>query len=143
MKYVTGDLFNSKDNLCHCVSADLKMGAGIAKHFKEKFGNVKDLKLQKPKIGHVLVLQETLEDDEKKIRYIFYLVTKEHYYDLPKLSDLDTTLKMLNNILNIYKETSISMPRIGCGLDKLNWKDVSTLIDLRLSTKLVTVYSLK
>lgn len=31
---INGNLFDSSDSLCHCVSTDLKMGKGIAIEFK-------------------------------------------------------------------------------------------------------------
>jgi hypothetical protein len=51
---VEGDLFEVKDSpLAHCVSADLVMGAGIAKQFREKFQGVSDLRAQKLSVGEV------------------------------------------------------------------------------------------
>ena len=43
-----GDLFDcpETDSLVHCVSADLRMGKGIAVIFKKKFGGVEELRLQ-------------------------------------------------------------------------------------------------
>ena len=34
---VFGNVFDSKDSIAHCVSADFKTSAGIARHFKRKF----------------------------------------------------------------------------------------------------------
>lgn len=44
-----GDLFScsEKDALAHCVSADFRMGKGIAVLFKQKFGGVQELKDQR------------------------------------------------------------------------------------------------
>ncbi len=68
--YVNGDLFQSKDSsLAHCVSSDLRMGAGIARSFRDFFGRVEELRSRKPKVGSCLFLQQNN-------RYIFYLVTK-------------------------------------------------------------------
>ena len=43
-----GNLFSVNENvsLAHCVSADMAMGKGIAKLFKEKFNQVENLKKQ-------------------------------------------------------------------------------------------------
>ena len=45
---VKGDLFScDKDaSLAHCVSADLRMGKGIATTFKTRFGGVNELRSQ-------------------------------------------------------------------------------------------------
>lgn len=137
MNYIRDNLFTSTDNLCHCVSADLYMGAGIAKIFKEKFGNVENLRNQKPKIGSVLILEEMIDN---RPRFIFYLVTKNRYRDLPTLEAMELVLCNLNKQMNLLKLSSISMPKIGCGLDKLKWKDVEQLINKHLSKKYITVY---
>ena len=46
IQIIKGDLFTCSNNasLAHCISRDLAMGKGIAKLFKEKFGNVKQLR---------------------------------------------------------------------------------------------------
>ncbi|CAH2221431.1 Hypothetical predicted protein [Pelobates cultripes] len=45
---VKGDLFScpSTDSLAHCISADCRMGAGIALQFKKRFKRVEELKSQ-------------------------------------------------------------------------------------------------
>ena len=44
----TGNLFSCPDSesLAHCISADVRMGKGIAVSFKTKFGGVDELKSQ-------------------------------------------------------------------------------------------------
>lgn len=56
IKYITGDLFKSKDCLAHCVSKDLRMSRGIAVEFKRRFGGMLDLASQKKQIGEVACL---------------------------------------------------------------------------------------
>ena len=43
-----GDLFScpGSEALAHCISADARMGKGIAVLFKNKFGGVDDIKSQ-------------------------------------------------------------------------------------------------
>ncbi len=45
---IRGDLFSAPSNvsLAHCVSRDMNMGKGIATLFRDKFGQVKELKEQ-------------------------------------------------------------------------------------------------
>ena len=45
---VKGDLFSCPDDesLAHCISADIRMGKGIAVIFKNKFGGIEELKKQ-------------------------------------------------------------------------------------------------
>ena len=88
---------------------------------------------QKPEVGKCVFLQDGN-------RYIFYLITKEKYWQKPSLNSLVNSLKHMNELMNKYKLKSVSMPKIGCGLDKLEWKDVSLQINKILNDKRCTVY---
>ena len=72
LREIVGDLFAapSDHSLAHCVSEDLHMSQGIAKQFKNRFGNIEELLLQSPKVGNVVFLKSGE-------RYIYYLVTKK------------------------------------------------------------------
>ena len=72
LREIVGDLFAAPSNhsLAHCVSEDLHMSQGIAKQFKNQFGNIEELLLQSPKVGSVVYLKSGE-------RYIYYLVTKK------------------------------------------------------------------
>lgn len=122
---IRGDLFSANTSLAHCVSKDFKMGAGIAYEFKKRFDNVEKLKLwsNNHNVGDVAVIQI---DNNK---FIFYLVTKNFYYQKPTYQTLELSLLCLKSKcidLNIKK---LSIPKIGCGLDKLNWKLVKKKIE--------------
>jgi O-acetyl-ADP-ribose deacetylase (regulator of RNase III) len=120
---IQGDLFSVKKNfaLAHCVSNDFEMGSGIAKSFKEKFGKVNKLKSQKCKIGDCAYLK-------LNNRYIFYLITKNYYYEKPTYDNLRSSLEKMKDLIlrnNIYK---LAIPKIGCGIDKLDWAKVRGLL---------------
>ena len=117
-----GDLFDCKDNLAHCVSEDLKMGKGIAKIFRNKFGGVADLKKQNKKPGQIAHLKSG-------DRHIFYMVTKERYFQKPKYQHLYESLVDLKDFCVSGGIKSVSMPKIGCGLDKLEWSMVKRYLD--------------
>ena len=123
IKIVKGDLFSSTDeSLCHCVSEDFKMGKGIALTFRKKFGNVDYLKNQNKKVGEVAVLE--FED-----LVIFYLVTKKYYYGKPTYSSLRQCLIEMRDIMVENKIKTLSMPKIGAGLDRLEWPKVQKIIE--------------
>lgn len=71
---VVGDLFAGNycvgDGICHCVSEDMHMGAGIAKHFKKRYGRVAEIVAQNAKVGGCAHIQT---DDNC---WVYYLVTK-------------------------------------------------------------------
>ena len=56
LREVYGDLMRADDSVCHCVSACLGMGKGIAVLFKQRFGRVDELKAQGVGVGGVAVL---------------------------------------------------------------------------------------
>lgn len=123
-KEIQGDLFTTSDkysSLAHCVAKDLGMGKGIATFFKKKYGGIDELKSQELQIGSTGILKR---DD----KYIYYLITKSRSSGYPTLSDLRLSLiQMKNHALN-HGVKMISMPRIGSGLDRLNWDQVKDTI---------------
>ena len=118
-----GDLFDVGSNwaLCHCVSKDLKMGAGIAATFKQRFGGLEDLRRQHVEVGSVGVLQNDG-------RPIYYLVTKAKYSDKPTIENLEASLEALRRRFSVDGVCRLAMPRIGCGLDRLHWESVRNVV---------------
>ncbi len=124
IKEIHGDLFTTSDptsSLAHCVAKDLGMGKGIAIFFKKKYGGVDELRSQDPQIGSVGIL-------ERNGIYIYYLVTKSRSSGYPTLSDLKKSLISMKNHAVRHGVKIISMPRIGSGLDRLDWADVKQTI---------------
>ncbi|RNA12503.1 O-acetyl-ADP-ribose deacetylase 1 [Brachionus plicatilis] len=121
---VNGDLFTVDPDvsLAHCVSEDFKMGKGIAKEFKKRFGSVDQLIGQRVKTGGCAFIK--LDS-----RYIFYLVTKKLFYFKPSYSSVEKSLKELSNLCLRLNVTKLAMPMIGSGLDQLEWDIVSRIID--------------
>jgi len=134
---VKGDLFSSSDCLAHCVSEDLEMGKGIATSFRDKFGQVDVLKSQKRKPGQVAYISVSG-------RYIFYLITKQKYFEKPKYSTLYESLVELRDLCIKYGITDVSVPKIGCGLDKLDWNMVKMYLNsiFKDTPIAITVYSI-
>ena len=120
----TGDLFSapSTTSLAHCISMDCAMGKGIAKQFSERFGRVDEIKRQVVKVGGVAILKV-------KERYVYNLVTKEKYFEKPTMRALSLSLQEMRKHMEENSVTSIAMPKIACGLDLLDWRQVKILIE--------------
>ncbi len=121
---VTGDLFSSTNGhtLVHCISSDCKMGAGIALEFNNRFPDMKSYCLSlNPMIGDALFYH----NKEKKV---FNLVTKKFFHHKPTYYDLEHSLISMKRQLKTLNISQLAMPRIGCGLDRLNWGKVQGII---------------
>lgn len=126
LREISGDLFSAPSNFSigHCVAADLKMGKGIAVKFRDKFGRIAELKEQSVKTGGVAVLK-----DEKNNRYIYYLVTKDLSYQKPTYESLAESLMAMKDHIEENDVQFLALPKIGCGLDGLNWRRVADLLN--------------
>jgi hypothetical protein len=113
----TMDLFDVDESyfLAHCVASDVCMGAGIAVPMNAKFG-----------------LRKALLDSGESLRYptcvltgrVFNLITKERSNGKPTMKTLENALWKMKVLAEGHGVKKIAMPRIGCGLDRLNWPEV-------------------
>lgn len=124
-----GDLFaeeiiSSGYALCHCISSDFALGAGIAKQFA-KMGVKKQLCEKFPKQwngrGYCLIT-------ETNGVVVGNMVTKERYFHKPTLETLRQSLEDFRESALELKLLKIAMPKIGCGLDRLEWLDVRKIV---------------
>lgn len=111
------DLFTVGDEfyLAHCIASDLAMGAGIAVPMNEKFG-----------------LRQAIRDSGESLEHptcvltgrVFNLITKARSNGKPTMKSLVSALWKMKVLAVGQGVTRIAMPRIGCGLDRLNWPEV-------------------
>lgn len=119
--------------LVHCISADFAMGAGIAKEFTRR--GVKARLIEKfqglIEIGDCLITATTGWQLE------FNLVTKKKYWQKPTYNSLKAalinaklySLMVADKGVEKPKPVKLAMPRIGCGLDRLEWSKVKVIIE--------------
>lgn len=132
MKYkeITEDLFNIHDAqaLAHCISADFALGKGIAVEFDKRF----DMKVNLREIAPDYVNEfhrDRIEGDCIFVNGILNLVTKERYFHKPTYRSMEAALLVMRDICEGLHIKRVAIPRIGCGLDGLNWDKVLAVIE--------------
>ncbi|KAJ8957284.1 hypothetical protein NQ318_007848 [Aromia moschata] len=121
------DLFQTPADFClaHCVAADLRMSRGL--HFKKAFGQLEELRRQRPEVGRVL--QITAAEQEKE-RSVFYLVTKQLSHHKPTYQTVWDTLVELRDVLLSQSISSLAIPKIASGLDGLDWRVIRSMLEV-------------
>lgn len=145
IEFKKGDLFNSTDEaLAHCVSKDLAMGAGIAKEFRKRFGKVEFLRQQQCNVGDVAYM-DSWNKKVKTTQTLFYMVTKEKYYQKPTIRSVSKALQRLRYLIIEMGITTLSMPMISTGLDQMSWPLVLQEIETAFygSNVKITIWYLK
>lgn len=124
------DLFSVPDDYClaHCISADFGMGKGIAVEFNSRFGMKQRLREKCPgyldrftrhRVGGDCVLEGR----------VLNLITKERYFHKPTIITMKLALEKMKQLCLENDIRKVAMPAIGAGLDRLNWNDVSRVIN--------------
>ena len=104
--------------LAHCISYDLAMGKGIAVEFQKKY-NLREK------------IRPLLKDwpDCIFVNNVFNLITKQNYWKKPTYKTLVLALLKMKDIALENNIKKIAMPKIGCGLDRLQWGVVREHLD--------------
>jgi len=100
----------------HCIAQDCKMGAGIAVPMKKEF-NLHELGRRVNKYPDCVFYNN-----------VFNLITKEYSNEKPTYESLKSSLEKMKQLVYSHKIKKIAMPKIGCGLDGLDWNKVRTMI---------------
>ena len=133
-------ILDQPNSIGHCISADAQMSKGFAQFLSERVPrlrrNCRRANLLRDQVFHFW--------DSSSRRYIYNLVTKEKYSDKPDLSTLATTLQNMQAHATMHGVSTIPIPKIGCGLDQMNWQDVVELLRniFAYSDIQIVVYSL-
>ena len=131
-----GNLFDTHDSFGHCVSADFKMSAGIARKIRRNYPCTYPTGW-----NHITnpLWPQWLPESK---RYIYHLVTKQKFYQKPTYGTLRASLERMRSHAEQHHVYKISLPCIGSGLDKLEWEQVRQLIQevFRTSPVHITVF---
>jgi len=122
LREIQQDLFAMDEayTLAHCISADARMGAGIAVQFRVRFG--------------LEVLQEQAKQEALEIGRCYpvgrtlNLVTKAKFSNKPTYLSFTRAVESMRDVCEEQGINKLAMPQIGCGLDRLKWDKVSGII---------------
>lgn len=129
-KEIHGDLFSaSKEfSFAHCISKDKALGAGIAKRFRMQFPDmIKKMKSDTFIVGKAYGYT-VLDSKINGKRNILNLVTKDRYFKKPSYASLEESLYSLRDLIVSHHIKNLAIPKLGCGLDRLNWERVASII---------------
>lgn len=128
------DLFSVDDSyfVAHCISSDIKMGAGIAPLIDTAFG----VKSRMERMYGDTILRDFRKIEERDgycgmcivVGRVLNLITKKNYWEKPTYSSMRLALKRMRYECMANGISKVAMPRIGCGLDKLDWGVVREMI---------------
>lgn len=136
MKYFEkkGNLFSlpfEEYQFAQCISADFKMGKGIALQFNRHF-NIKNL-LQS-KYGNFLKYWNIPQSEYfgwcVYCNNVYNLITKKTAWDKPTEQSLNAALHKMKELCLKQDTRKLAMPKIACGLDGMEWDFVSHMIQL-------------
>ena len=110
-------------SLAHCVSQDLKFFRGLAKSFRDEWpGQIYQLKKMDLKVGDVGAIKV-------KDRFVYHLITKEWCNDQPTYDNLRKSLTNMKEHMVENDISEVSLPKIGCGKNRLSWPVVKMMIE--------------
>ena len=104
--------------IVHCISADYVMGKGIALEIEKRYNIRASLKIYgSNKFPDCLVVNN-----------IINMVTKPNYYNKPSYYSFEQALYLVALYCKQNNIERVAMPKIGCGLDRLDWEKCKGLI---------------
>ena len=122
--YGTEDsILQHHNSIGHCISADARMSKGFADILSHRIPGFRST-CRKTRLfmGQVYPFWDSIGK-----RYINNLVTKERVCGKPNISTLSKTLEAMKVHESTNGVSTIAIPKLGCGLDQMNWQEVVKL----------------
>ena len=119
---IQGDVQQSAESIAHCISADFKLGAGNARSLKRSFpAQYPD----KEAIASEVIWPQWIPESQP---FVYHSITEARSFHKPTYKALRAPLEAMQRHAESNNVQRISLPQIGCGLDKLDWQKVRKLI---------------
>jgi len=71
---------------------------------------------------------------------IFYLITKEYYWQKPSYEVFYKSLQNLKEMCMVHKITTLACSRLGCDLDGLKWQVVRNMLGYVFHDSLIYIH---
>lgn len=138
---VDGDIFDackitgiSNLRYAHCISGDCALGAGIAKQFNKEFHIREILQYNcgtNPKLAIGTIARTGV---------VYNIVTKDRYFQKPEYETFELAISNLRDMLVTDSVVNLAIPRLGCGLDKLEWPFVKSILKSQFYDTDINIY---
>lgn len=138
IKDATGNIFDVKvDALVNPVNCVGVMGAGLALQFKRMYPMMFECYVihcreHQVHIGAMDV--HCVGPTNVRPEWVINFPTKNHFKSDSVIADIELGLRDLVRVIYDKGIHSIAIPRLGCGLGGLDWKDVRPLIEHHLGS---------
>lgn len=122
--------------ICHCISVDCAMGAGVVVPIKAKYKGIKErCKTYVGEVGADNAVGKAYRDCSSK-GVVYNLFSKRYVYQNAEHgltadayhNQLRQCLISMREQMLEHSEKFLAMPKIACGLDKCVWSDVEKII---------------
>ena len=126
VSYMRISMLSITGSIGHCISSDLKMSRGLASALRwhnpclDDFGNYPEYYVAP---GSVIPIFDYYHQ-----RWIYNLVTKSRFYHKPTYQNLWYCLTNMRIHAEMFQIPHIYVPRLGCGLDRLEFSIVDQMI---------------
>jgi O-acetyl-ADP-ribose deacetylase (regulator of RNase III) len=118
------------------VNTEGVMGAGLALAFKKKFPEESKVYIQHCKEngmagGDILVVP--VKETKGTLKALVFAATKEKWKNPSTLVWVEASMNKTKRLMKKEGYLSVSIPKLGCGLGGLAWKDVLRCIRFQVS----------
>lgn len=124
MNHIEADLLQAPANYCiaHCCSADLKLGAGVARTIQARYSVRSAMQRQNHSVGRAV-------STARHGRIVYNLVTKNKFFEKPTYAALEYCLRDLKSKMVRNNQYFLAIPELGCGRDDLSLSTVNKIIE--------------